>query len=237
MAGKPNFPADAPTPGHETDFHAQLDALNQRLYEEGVLAVELVEAAMDALRRCDKDAARSVRTRDTEVDVEEVKIEEETVRMIALHQPVASDLRRLMLIIKANADIERIADHATGVCKTVLYLGDAPAPIWPPSLLEMGDLLVPRAHEALKALRRTDAAAAERIITDDETLDLLGRKAFEEIEEANAAGRLSARASMLAYRASRELERISDLLGNICEDVIYAKSGRIVRHAKRRMLQ
>lgn len=237
MPSRPNIPTHAPVPGRGTDFHQQLDALNERLHREGRLAVEIVEAAIDALRRCDRDAAAAVRKRDTEVDVEEVRIEEETVRMIALHQPVASDLRRLMLIIKANADLERIADHASGVCKTVLYLSETDPPRWPPALLEMADRVLPLAHETLKALQTQDASAAERIIGDDETLDRLGRRAFEEIEHATASGRLTPRAAMLAYRASREFERISDLLGNVCEDVIYAKTGRIVRHAKRRMLQ
>ncbi len=221
-----------PVPGRATEFQTELEALNQRLCREGVVAVEILEGAVDALKRCDREAASHVRKRDTEVDREEVRIEEDVVRLIALRQPVAKDLRRLMVILKANADIERIADHASGVCKAVLYLTEPNPPLWPQSLLEMADRVVPRAHEALRAMQTLDADAAERLIRDDRTLDSLAKRTFEEIEQAEQSGRLTTRAALLAFRASRELERVADLFSNICEDIIYVQSGRIVRHAK-----
>lgn len=220
-------------PGFHTEFHSALDELHQRLCREGMLALELLEAAIVALKKCDRDAARKLRLRDTEVDEEEVHIEEETVRLIALHQPVARDLRRLMLIIKSNADIERIADHAMGLCKSVLYLDKDENPDWPTALLDMADRVVPRAHDALRALQDLDADAAQKLIDEDATLDSLARRAFEEIEQSEAKGRITNRAALLAFRASRELERISDLLGAICEDIVYTRTGRIIRHAKR----
>lgn len=227
-----NPPPPPPTPGKKNEFDDELAALVQRLYREGVLAVELLEGAIDAFKRVDRDQAARVRKRDDEVDREEVLIEEEAIRLIALHQPVAVDLRRLMLVIKVNADIERIADHAAGVCKTVLYLKGAPAPTWPTSLVDMADRVLPRAHETLRAFQSQDDAAAERIIKNDRTLDILAKRAFEEIEQTEGAGRISANAALLAFRASRELERVSDLLGSICEDIIYMQTGRIVRHTK-----
>lgn len=223
----------APVPGQRTEFAEELGGLMRRLEREAMLIIEMIESGIGAFKNCDVSAAAAVRRRDDEVDREEVRIEEEALRLIALHQPVASDLRRLTLIIKANADLERVADHATGLCKSVLQL-EEPGPIhWPPALLEMADRLLPRAHEAVRALQRLDAKLAEQIISDDETMDTLWRRAFEEIEQGAQVGRLSVRASLLAFRAGRELERISDLLANICEDIIYMQTGRIVRHAKR----
>lgn len=219
-------------PGRTTEFEAELNALNERLYGEGVIAVEILEGAVDALKRCDREAAAHVRKRDTEVDREEVRIEEAVVRLIALRQPVARDLRRLMVILKANADLERIADHASGVCKAVLYLTEPNPPLWPKSLLEMADRVIPRAHEALRALQTLDEGAAQRLISDDRTLDALARRTFEEIEQSEQSGRLTTRAALLAFRASREFERVADLFSNICEDIIYVQTGRIVRHAK-----
>lgn len=229
----PNPSPPTPLPGFKTEFHTALEALHHRLCREGVLALELLEAAVAAFKARDRAAAKSLRARDTEVDEEEVHIEEETVRLIALHQPVARDLRRLMLIIKSNADIERIADHAMGLCKSVLYLDKAESPIWPTALLDMADRVIPRSHDALRALQDLDADAAQRLIDEDSTLDNLARRAFEEIEQSEATDTLSNRAALLAFRASRELERISDLLGAICEDIVYSRTGRIIRHAKR----
>lgn len=232
---KPKVPAQphAPVPGQHTEFASELQSLMRRLEGEAMIIIEMLEAGIGALKNTDVSAAAAVRRRDDEVDTEEVKIEQEALRLIALHQPVASDLRRLTLIIKVNADLERVADHVTGVCKSVLQL-EEPGPIaWPPALIEMADRVPPRAHETVRALQRLDAALAERVITGDETMDTLWRRTFEEIEHGAQTGRISVRASLLAFRAGRELERISDLFANICEDIVYMQTGRIIRHAKR----
>lgn len=215
-----------------TDFQRKIDALLERLQREAMLTISLLESAIVAFRDCDAAAAAAIRRRDDEIDAEEVRIEEHTLRLIALHQPVAGDLRRLTLVIKANADLERIADHAMGLCKVVQQL-DEPHPVkWPQAVSEMASRVVPRAHEGLRALQRLDARLAEQIITADQTMDMLWRRAFEEIETAATRGDLSMRAALLAFRAGRELERISDLVSNIAEDIIYMQTGRIVRHTK-----
>jgi phosphate transport system protein len=227
-------PVHHPMPGKHTEFDRALDGLYQRLMNEGAMAVRQVEQAIEAFKALNREAAARVRKNDDAVDAEELRIEEEALRLIATHQPVARDLRRLMAMMKINTELERIADHASGLCKAVLYLdheGDVAEPVvWQPSLLEMADRVLPRAHEALRALQRMDPDAAAVLIKGDKTLDALAKRAFEEIEKDAASGRLSPRAAMLAFRASRELERVSDLLGTICEDIIYMDTGRVIRH-------
>lgn len=226
----PNHRGEPQKTGQDS-FHTELDALNQRLQREAVLAVEQLESAVDALSRRDRDAARRVRERDVEVDREEVRIEEACVQLIALHQPVASDLRRLTIVLKVNNDLERIADHASGVAKAVVYLGDEPDPSWPTSLLEMGRRLPPMCHETLRALAQQDELLARSIIGQDDTLDDLAKSVMDEVDEAMGAGALSRRAGLLAFRASRDLERVGDLCSDICEDIVYLRTGKIVRHA------
>ncbi|RMH27839.1 MAG: phosphate transport system regulatory protein PhoU [Planctomycetota bacterium] len=221
----------APRPGHPSALAEEVARLNDRLQREAVVAVELVEQAVRALRSCDRALASEVRRRDTEVDREEIRIEEECIRLIALHQPVARDLRSLMIVIKVNADLERIADHATGVAKAVAYLGEAERPAWPRALLDLGERVIPLCHDTVRALGQRDGAAAQSLIGADKTLDRLTKKVVEEVESAIADGSLSRRAGLLAFRASRDLERIGDLCVNICEDIVYADTGRIVRHA------
>lgn len=225
--------ANAPKPGHPNVLHEEIDCLTSRLQSEAVLAVELVEQAVTALRNCDKESASDVRRRDTEVDEEEVRIEEECIRLIALHQPVARDLRALMIVIKANGDIERIADHASGVAKAVSYLGDEAPPTWPTSLIELAERTIPLCHDTVRALGQRDEASARAIINGDDIIDRLTREVVEEVEESIGAGSLTRRAGLLAFRASRDLERIGDLCANICEDILYVRTGKIVRHAKR----
>jgi len=229
--------ADAPTqstepsPGRRTSFDEDLDRLQRTLQREASLAVQQVHEAVQALRDVDRDKAKAVRRRDDEVDRREVRIEEECLRLIALHQPVASDLRRVMAAVRINADLERIADHASGVCKSVQHLDEREAPpAWPAALLEMADRIVPRCRRMQFLLSDPDVESARALAQEDETLDVLTKKAFEEIQQAMADGRLSHRAGLLAFRALRDLERIGDLCSDICEDLIYLETGSIVRH-------
>lgn len=222
----------APKPGRRTSFDEDLDALQRRLQREAAIVVAQVEGAVSAFKTLDIDAAKAIRRRDDEVDENEVQIEEECIRLIALHQPVASDLRRLTVSIRINVDVERIADHATGVCKAVLYLGDTPPPVWPKALIDMADRIVPRCRQTQALLHKPNVRVAHTLIDDDDTLDHLGKVAFAEIEEAMQTGALSRRAGLLAFRAMRDFERIGDLCGDVAEDVIYLETGRIVRHSK-----
>lgn len=223
----------APQPGHPSALHEGIDQLIAHLQSEAMLAVELVEQAVAALRHCDHKIAVEVRRRDTEVDAQEVQIEEKCIQLIALHQPVASDLRTLMIVIRANADIERIADHASGVAKAVAYLGDEPTPNWPTSLIELAERIIPLCHDTVRALGQRDEDAAERIIAGDKALDRLMREVVKEIESSIGASSLSRKAGLLAYRACRDLERIGDLCVNICEDILYVQHGKIIRHEKK----
>jgi len=224
---------NAPQPGHTSALHDEIDTLNHRLQTEAVLTVELVEQAVDALRTCDREKAVDVRLRDTEVDAQEVFIEEECIRLIALHQPVASDLRALMIVIKANGDLERIADHASGVAKAVIYLGDESAPHWPTSLIDLAQRIIPLCHDTIRTLGQCDEDAAKKIIEGDDAIDRLSKQVIREVEELIGSSDISRRAGLLAYRASRDLERIGDLCVNICEDILYVQSGKIIRHANK----
>lgn len=225
--------ANAPQPGHTSALHEGINQLIEHLQSEAMLAVELVEQAVLALRNCDHDIAVEVRRRDTEVDAQEVLIEEQCIRLIALHQPVARDLRALMIVIRANSDIERIADHASGVAKAVAFLGNEPSPNWPTSLIELAERIIPLCHDTVRALGQRDEKAARRIIAGDEALDRLTDEVVKEIESSIGAAGLSRRAGLLAYRACRDLERIGDLCVNICEDILYVQHGKIIRHEKK----
>lgn len=231
---RPNAPEA--TPGHKTPLQEELQTLQSMLIHESEMVIGQVEGACAALRECDREAAMRVRRRDVVVDREEVSIEEACLKIIALHKPVAIDLRKVTMIMKVNEDLERIADHAGGVAKAVNYLAQKDTPRWPPSLLRMTEEVGPVCRKTRQALIDESKGASRDLIAGDRTLNKLARGVFEEVEMLLAADDLSERAGLLAYRASRDIERIGDLCVDIAEDIIYFRTGAIVRHAKDRGL-
>ncbi|MCB9847425.1 MAG: phosphate signaling complex protein PhoU [Phycisphaeraceae bacterium] len=225
--------SDRVNPGHVTPLQQALARVNQRLLGEADLAIQQVQDAIAALKSCDREAAQRVRRADDIVDREEVDIEEDCLKILALHKPVAIDLRRTTLILKVNEDLERIADHASGVAKAVSYLDKADKPVWPPALIAMTEEIHPVIARAKRALTDESKGASRELIAGDRTLNKLAKKVFEQVEAGIAEDALSERAGLLAYRASRDLERIGDLCVDIAEDILYFRTGEIVRHTSK----
>jgi phosphate transport system protein len=226
--------------GHSArhSFDRSLAQLKRRLVQEATIAIGMLESALDALWKLDIPAAQQVRARDDRVDKEEVEIEQECFRLLALQQPFARDLRVVTFILKVNSDIERVADHASGIAKIAGRIDAARPPRWPTALLEMGQRVPVMCHSLLRAVLDEDAATAERVVAEDETIDLLEKRLFDEAEAYMRQDPSNLRNGMHIYRVGRELERIGDLMKNIAEDVIYLATGSIVRHeAKRAMFE
>ena len=193
----------------------------------------MIESALEALWKLDVGAAREVRRRDDSIDLEEVAIEQECFRILTLEQPVARDFRVVTFILKANAEIERVADHASSIAKVATRVQGAP-PKWPTALVELGQRVPAMCHTLLRAVLDEDADLAARVVEGDETIDALEKQLFVETEQLMRRDPDSLRNGLLVYRIGRELERIGDLMKNIAEDVIYLKTGAIVRHEQKR---
>lgn len=220
-------------------------ALKRRLLREGTMAVSMLEAAMAALWPLDLEAAMNVRLSDDRIDNEEVAIEQETYEILALHHPFARDFRVLTFILRANADFERVADHASSVAKAVKKITEArqregadPHEVkWPTSLTELGQRVPALCHSLIQAVMDEDVEAARQIVTADKVIDTLDRRLFEEVMEMMKVGGKSdadLATGMYVYRVGRELERVGDLMANVAEDVVYLATGEIIRHEKRR---
>ncbi|MBX3358138.1 MAG: phosphate signaling complex protein PhoU [Phycisphaeraceae bacterium] len=234
----PNPPSGpiAPVPRDiSSTFTRDLGALKQRLVREATSAVGMLESSLDALWRADRAAAKDVRRRDDRIDVEEVAIEEACLRLMALQHPFAKDFRALAFILKANADIERVADHATSIAKTVNKVPPEFTPEWPTALVELGQRVPIVCHTLLRALMAEDAEAARAIVAGDESIDTLHRRLFDETLELMSSAPNYHIVGLLVYRVGRELERIGDLMANIAEDIVYLQTGQIIRHEKRRV--
>lgn len=215
------------------DFDDQLQRIRLRLIREAMVAVEMLEHAIEALWKLDREEARAVRVKDTRVDREEVAIETACYRLLTMQQPVARDFRVIAFVLKVNQDIERVADHASSIAKSIIAIrGDIP-PKWPTSLEELAHRVPAQCHVLLKAVADEDTEKAVEIVEGDKILDEIHRRLFDEIVETMDGSGESSANGLLIYRIGRELERIGDLMAAIAEDLVYLSTGNIIRHQKR----
>ena len=230
------MPEETPTPTPslgaegESALARQIKSLKQRLVQEATFAVGMLEGATDALLRLDVEAAKSVMRRDDEIDREEVHIEEEALRLLALFHPFARDFRSVTTMLRINSDLERVADHAASIAKQATRLAPLGVPVWPTSLRELTQRVPMMCHALLTTLLTENAGTADEIFAVDRQIDSLDKRLFEECLDLMGDDRASRSRGMLLYRCGRELERVGDLMTNIAEDVVYLVTGAIVRH-------
>ena len=236
----PKSPADDPL--DTTDRKILL--LKRRLIREATLAIDMLETALKALFALDASAAQSVRLTDDNVDDEEVEIELQCQELLALHHPFGRSFRSLIFILKVNAEVERVADHATSIAKQIPKIAAAlPAGAtitWPTALIELADRVPAMCHQLARAVLDQDVEGARNLVRTDEVIDQLEKRLFEETTDmvfhlggiGEDRGPLTI--GLLVYRIGRELERIGDLMASVAEDVVYVATGEIIRHEKRR---
>lgn len=218
-----------------THFERELTALKHRLADEARSAVNMLEAALGALLRLDKEAAGEIRRRDDTIDREEVLIEQGCLRLMALQHPFARDFRVLAFILKVNADVERVADHACSIAKTTLRIERPEPPEWPTALVELAQRVPMMCHALLRALLDESADAAREVVAGDKLIDELDRRLFDEALEWLKHHPDEPAVGVYMTRIGRELERVGDLMANIAEDIVYLSTGDIIRHEKRRL--
>lgn len=220
-----------------TSLVGYIAGLKEQIVGEAAAAVGMLETAVEALFALDAERAAWVVSRDDEVDREEVRIEEECFRLLALFQPVARDFRTIATLLRVNADLERVGDHATSIAKQTLKLRELGAVRWPISLQELGQRVPIQCHQLLRALAEESVDAARSVMMRDRAIDSLDRRLFEESVDMMSDSRQSKCVGVRVYRCGRELERVGDLMTSIAEDVIYLASGAIVRHDEKKRLK
>ncbi len=204
-------------------IHREILALSGRVEEA-------IDKAGRALRERRLDLAEQVVEDDEEIDRREVHLEEECLKILALHQPVAVDLRRIATVLKVNNDLERIADLAVNIAERVQALDDFPQFVIPRKLQRMIDLASLMVRNAMDAFVNLDAQQARRICTLDDEVDRYNREIINELHETMEHQPELIRPALHCFSASRHVERIADHATNIAEDVIYLVEGEIARH-------
>jgi phosphate transport system protein len=217
--------------GHTSrEFERELRSLRERLLSMAGRAEQMIERAVEALIRCDDGLAAQVIAEDSKIDQDEVDIDEMAFLILARRQPVASDLRFVMLALKVVTDLERIGDLAVNIAKRERDLSRyAPSPALP-ELEALAKRVMEALRQALDAFVNADSEAAERVIDRDVEIDTINTGIIATIlSDENLSAKNIAR-SLATSSVSRYLERIGDHATNIAEMVIYAVRGRDVRH-------
>lgn len=208
----------------------QIDGLKQKILFVGSLVEEAIAKAISALSNRDRNLASAVIEADAEIDRMEVDVEEEVLKILALYQPVAADLRFVVAVLKINNDLERMGDLAKNVAKRVVFLANCERFDLPVDFRGMATLAQSMVKRSLDALVGSDPAMAQMVRKSDDEVDAMRRIIESQIEEQIAAHPERTDCLLRLASVARHLERIADMATNIAEDVIYMVEGEIVRH-------
>lgn len=211
-------------------FDEELGALKSKLLRMAGLAEDQIDKALTALVTRDAALAHQVIERDHQVNAMDVEIDEDCIRLLALHQPAARDLRLVTTAMKLASELERISDLAENVCERAIELNDE-AQLKPNiDIPRMGKWARTMVKESIDAFVKEDAALARKVLTDDDFVDDLMVQLFRELLSLMLEDpRTTSRAIRLTFIA-KYVERMADHATNIAELVVYLVEGKIIRH-------
>jgi phosphate transport system protein len=207
-----------------------LEYLQRDLLTLAASVEEAIHMAIRALQRREPDPAEQVIAGDAQIDQEENHIEEECLKILALHQPVAVDLRRIASAMKINTELERMADLAEDIAERALHLARLPVVPIPENLQHMTDLATSMVRQSLDAFVNLDPRHARRVCRLDNEVDRYNNEIIQELIKMMQESPTKVEAGLSLFSATRHLERIADHATNIAEDVVYLVEGTIIRH-------
>ena len=211
-------------------FEVELQALKNRLLKMGALVEERVHVAMQALMERRLEAAEAIVAGDAEVNDLQIEIDDRCLKLLALQNPMASDLRLITAAMKITADLERIGDQAVNIAENAIKVAAAP-PLRPIiDLPRMAEIAETMTRDSLDAFVRRDARLARDILARDDEVDQLKDQIFRVLLTHMMADPGTIERALGLILVSRNLERIADHATNIAEDVIFVVEAKDVRH-------
>jgi phosphate transport system protein len=208
----------------------EIDRLKKDLLSLCALVEDQVQMAVRALLERDEELAGEVERRDLDIDHREVEVEEECLKTLALHQPVAIDLRLVIAVLKINNDLERIGDLAVNIARKAAAFAAEPPMEIPFDLTGMWEKTQGMLRDSLDALVNMDAGLASRVCARDDEVDRAKHEIRLGVEELIRRNPQRVGPLLRLLAVSRNLERIADCATNLAEDVVYMAEGRIIRH-------
>ncbi len=211
-----------------TQFEEELKDIHEQFYQMGIAVSNAVHKSVEAFLTHDKELAKEVILNDEKINEQELRLERKSFEMIALQQPVTTDLRMIVTIMKASSDLERMGDHAVSVAKaTIRVKGVKRIPEVEEMISNMSNYVKQMVDAVMKAYVETDATKAREIAKEDEHVNEYFQKVYDaSIAEMQKHPETVISGSDYLHVASY-LERIGDYVTNICEWIIYLTSGRL----------
>ncbi len=207
-----------------------LKKLEKELWDLGAMVEESINKAIGALVQRRADLAEQVSQGDMKIDEKEIQIEEDCLKTLALHQPVAGDLRFIIMVLKVNNDLERMGDLAVNIAERAAQLCTMPPLGVQLRFPEMTEAVRSMVRKSLNALFSTSAEEARTVLKMDDTVDQFHRGMFDTLQKIMRDDPETIERAIHYLSASRHLERIADLATNIAEDIVFLVEGRIIRH-------
>lgn len=211
-------------------FDKDLVKLNEKIADLGSLVVDSAAKSTVMLQNFDLGIADEILASEVTVNDMEVEIENECLKLLALHSPVAADLRFLIVVLKVNNDLERMGDQVVNIAERVRFLKDQPRVVSDIDLVKMGEIGSRMARLSITALTMRDPDIARDVLSMDDELDALHARSFEVLQEAMIKNTEMITPAISYMTISSNLERLGDLATNIAEEIIFMQEGEVVRH-------
>ncbi len=210
-----------------------LEQLHRNVLTMCASVEEMIEIAVDILHKRDFERARELNSRDDLIDALDVQIEEECLKLLALHQPVATDLRRITTVMKISGELERVADLGVNIAERACGVASSPEIYIPEDLKQMSTLAMAMLHRSIDSYVHLDPTLARQICLQDDDVDQLNRSIISELTALMQRQPNLIEPAIHLFSASRQIERVADHATNIAEDVVYLVEGEIIRHRSR----
>jgi len=207
-----------------------LDGIKKELLTSGLMVEKSLNNAIESLIDRHPELAKEVISGDRLIDQKENQIEEECLKVLALHQPVANDLRLIIAVLKVNNDLERMGDLAANIAERSIYLASHEPLQAVLNFHHMADRVQAMVSKSLDALIRMDIKLAQLVLTLDDEIDDLNREMYTALQDIMRQSPEFIDRAVQTLSVSRYLERIADLSTNIAEDVVFMVDGELIRH-------
>ncbi len=207
-----------------------IEKIKKMVLSLGAMVEERIHMAIKAIETWDAGLAEEIIRRDFEIDELEIEVEEECLKILALHQPVAVDLRFLIATIKINSELERVGDEAVNIANRVRNISKRRKLDLSFDFTIMAEKAATMLRLSLDALVNLDRDLAFKVLTLDDEVDLMHREIYDRIKEVMSQNPDYVGYLINLYTTSRHLERVGDHSTNIAEEVIYLIEGEIIRH-------
>jgi phosphate transport system protein len=213
-----------------THFERDLEQLQRDVLSLAASVEDAISNAVRALRISDTALAQTVVDGDEAIDSQQNRVDEECLKILALHHPVAIDLRRVATVLMINTDLERMADLAVDIAERAVALAKLPPAPVPDRLEQMADVTTSMVRQSLDAFVNLDAGLARRVCRQDDIVDRFNEEIIAEMVKLMRGSPAQIEQGLSLFSATRHLERIADHATNIAEDVVYLVEGEIIRH-------